>query len=173
MLPGWLIAVLVIFGVIGVFIGLIFIIRSINKRKPTKFTVPKIDPDAPFMEPQNDVFSEPDEFENVNFDEPKQEPEVKPKVEPFDPFDFDDDFIDDDERRYREFINGRARGNTRKRPLSPDEEFEKFRREHCYSKFVTDSELARALKDAPKEVRDVILNDLLKSLDLSKYDTKI
>lgn len=164
----WVVLILVGVGILGALIALTLIVRAFNGKKKFKFEIPKLD-ESEVEEIKNETLesSEPDEFEGLSFDAPIPPPVPHPEISDFNPFDFEDDFDEEEERNYRRFMRGETRA---KKQLTPEEEFEKFRREHCYSKFVTDSELAKALKNAPREVRDLILNDLLKSLNLKDYD---
>lgn len=169
----WWIYVLIVLGVVVLLAGLLILIR-VNNSKEVKFKIPKVEKEEKPEPIKEEVKVE--EFPNLIFDEfGGQEEKLlssvkEAKEEEYDPFEFDDVINEEDERRYREFMS-RHESKGRK-SLSEDEEFEKFRNEHCYSKYLTDPELLNRLVNVPEEMRPIILADLFKSINLDDINSK-
>lgn len=165
----WQIA-LIVGGVLLLFILLVAISRHKSKKNLAKLKKASIKPE-PAAQPAPKV-EEPkqDEYELLFNQEKKKKESVvykeRPKFEAYDPDDdlddeddeFDDAELDEEIRRYKERMMARSRSGRRQeaRPLSEDEEFEKFRNEHCYSKYVTDRNLVQEVKGLDEDVLKII-----------------
>ena len=171
----WWIYLLIALGVAAVLVILLVCIRANNSKK-VEFKIPKVE-QSEEKKPEP-VHEEPkaEEFPNLIFDEFGDKEEKlsfkteDPTEEEYDPFEFDDVLNEEDERRYREFMS-RHEPKERK-TLSEDEEFAKFRNEHCYSKYLADPVLLDRLTNVPPEMRPIILADLFKSINLDDIDSK-
>ncbi len=169
----WWMYLLIALGVVAFFVIALICIRANNSKK-VKFKIPELEKiEEKKAEP---VKEEPkvEEFPGLIFDEFGGNEETllsKSAIEEEeDPFEFDDILNEEDEQRYRDFM--RRHESRGSRTLSEDEEFAKFRNEHCYSKYLTDPELLDRLVNVPPEVRPVILADLFKRINLDDIDSK-
>ena len=180
----WWIYLLIALGVVAFLIILLLCIRANNSKK-VKFKIPKVESEEvtpkqeePVQKQESKAEPIVEEFSNITFDEPEVNkfgmssgdlPE-NASMEEYDPFAFDDVLNEEDEMRYREFMDRHEKKQPR--VLSHGDEFAKFRNEHCYSKYVTDSSLLERLTNVPPEARPVILADLFKRINLEDIDSK-
>jgi len=162
----------------GAFILLMLIVVGYFRGKARKKKILKVKAQADASikaEVKTEKPKEPKEEDlGLIFDEPKktiiEEPNLDGvKYENYfddDDDDFDDAELDEEVRRYREMMMKRDMPKQKKQ-LTDDEDFEKFRNEHCYSKYRVDKKLAEELKDLPEGVKSVILSNIF---DRKEFD---
>lgn len=179
----WWLIVAIVGGAILFFILFILLIRLSNSRK-VKFKKSSSQKVKVQEEIKKDEAPQNEEDIKLEFEEEKViKPVEDAPFEKYDPFE-DDEFededyresIQDDVKHYKDIMMGRTRlSNAKEQSRENYDDFEKFRNEHCYSKFMIDKNLVETLKDLPPEVRKVIFSDLLSSkpFDNINFDNKL
>ncbi len=168
---------LIIGGIAAICIFILFIsLRSRKKPKKQKAPTVKEDKPEPIKESNDGIIYEEnmpiqEKSEQIikddRFDEAEFEAEMDKQLE--------EDYDEEDERRYREFMarhNFDDRNPNKSYKENDEDDFDKFRREHCYSKYMTDKELAKSLINVPEDVKKIIFNDLFNKIKIEDFDNK-
>ena len=166
---------------IVVLIITISVIRSRKRAKKLKLQVQKSAEkakeisDAPKSDP---VKSEP--YDELSFDEPPKKEAVVSRYGPFDDIDDDEELSPEEEERYRQFMQqkmaqmrGQEFHSGQPRVIDEDEDFNNFRNEHCYSKYVTDPNLLENIKSLPPEVKTILFSNIFDRVANLDIDNKI
>ncbi len=153
-----------------------YLVRVYNSRKKLKFKTPHI------KQPQKQDAKEDKEFEGIIFDEQEKTAPINKVNNEFQVEEFEnseDDLLDEEaEKRYQDFM---ARHNRIEKMFEEEpspkqntmDDFDEFRNQFCYSKYVTDTKLAKKLKDLPPNARKMMLNDLFKEINGENFDIKL